>query len=715
MFLNIKKTIIKGLKDIKSHLVYVFKKLNKRPLLQLIVFAVTINLILEMLSSRSVFTGFSAIIDNPLMFIYNVLIVFLTLSIANFFTRKGFVILLVFIMWMWLGIVNFILLGYRTTPFTGADIRIFKSVFGIIHVYLNNIQLVFISILLGILAIVVIYAFRKLPKNKVQFKNAFFALCCTIVLLMGVNSLSLKTHSLSNNFGNIAYAFQDYGFAYCFTTSLLDHGINEPKTYSVETVEVVMKEIEKKDNYISDEVPTDPKTLKLSHTKIQTLVEEMKKRSSNNTDERSFNAPNIVMIQLESFFDVKHLVGVEYSSDPTPNFTKLKSEFSSGFLTVPSVGAGTANTEFEILSGMNLDFFGAGEYPYKTILKETAVESICYDLDELGYHSHAIHNNTGTFYSRHKVYPNLGFDSFSSIEYMNDVEYNPLGWSKDKVLETEIIKAFETTEEQDFIFAVSVQPHGKYPDTVIDESQFITMTGDLEESEIIGYEYFINQLNETDAFVGSLLTRLKAYKEPVVIVIYGDHLPSMDIENENLDNNNKFQTEYVLWSNFPMDNIKKDLSSYQLNAYVMERLGYDNGILTKFHQKNSTLADYQEELLLLQYDMLYGDRTVFGGLNPHVKKDMTMGMGEIEITNVAQRGETIFVMGKNFTMWSEVYFDGVKKDTLFVDKNTLIVANESLDFVEKIYIGQVTDSNKRLSKSEEWLMVKELIGKDAIE
>jgi len=612
---------------------------------------------------------------------------------------------------MWLGIVNFILLGFRTTPFTGTDIRIFKSVFGIIHVYLNNIQLGFISILLGFLAIGVIYAFRKLPKGKIQFKNAFLTLCCTIVLLMGINSLALRTNSLSNNFGNIADAFQDYGFAYCFTRSILDKGINEPKTYSAKTVDVIMKDIAKDKNYAVVESPFDLKSLKLYPNEIQTLLEEMNESPINNTDERLFNAPNIVMIQLESFFDVKHMLNFEFSSDPTPNFTKFKNEFSSGFLTVPSIGAGTANTEFEVLSGMNLNFFGAGEYPYKTVLKETAVESISYDLAELGYRSHAIHNNTGTFYSRNKVYPNLGFDSFSSIEYMNDVEYNPLGWAKDNVIETEVIKALETTEEKDFIFSVSVQPHGKYPETVIDESQFITMTGDLEESEIVAYEYFINQLYEADELIGSLTSQLKDYREPVVVVFYGDHLPSMNIENEDLINNNKFQTEYILWSNFPMKNVKKDLNSYQLNAYVMDRLGYDNGILTKFHQKNSNLFNYQEELLLLQYDMLYGDRNSFGGFNSHVKKEMTMGMGEIEITDVEQRGETIFVLGKNFTMWSEIYLDGVKKDTLFVDKNTLIVANESLDTVEKMYIAQVTDKNKSLSKSKEWLIVKDTIVK----
>ena len=83
---------------------------------------------------------------------------------------------------------------------------------------------------------------------------------------------------------------------------------------------------------------------------------------------------------------------------------------------------------------MNLDFFGPGEYPYKTILKETTAESAAYNLKELGYGTHAIHNNDGTFYGRNKVFANLGFDTFTSLEYMNPIEENPTGWAKDKIL-----------------------------------------------------------------------------------------------------------------------------------------------------------------------------------------------------------------------------------------------------------------------------------------
>ena len=107
--------------------------------------------------------------------------------------------------------------------------------------------------------------------------------------------------------------------------------------------------------------------------------------------------PNIVFVQLESFIDPNLIRGVEFSEDPIPNFHMLQQQGSTGFLRVPSVGAGTANTEFEVLTGMRIRFFGPGEYPYKTVLKETTCESACYILKDLGYTSHAIHNHRGAF------------------------------------------------------------------------------------------------------------------------------------------------------------------------------------------------------------------------------------------------------------------------------------------------------------------------------
>ena len=70
---------------------------------------------------------------------------------------------------------------------------------------------------------------------------------------------------------------------------------------------------------------------------------------------------------------------------------RLSSEYSAGYISVPCFGAGTANTEFEVQTGINLDDFGPGEYPYKTVLQSAICESAAYDLKNLGYSTHALH------------------------------------------------------------------------------------------------------------------------------------------------------------------------------------------------------------------------------------------------------------------------------------------------------------------------------------
>ena len=78
---------------------------------------------------------------------------------------------------------------------------------------------------------------------------------------------------------------------------------------------------------------------------------------------------------MESLFDIGELNDVEFSDDVLPNINALQ-EKGGGLFEVPVIGAGTVNTEFEVLTGMNMDDFGAGEYPFKTILKETTTESL---------------------------------------------------------------------------------------------------------------------------------------------------------------------------------------------------------------------------------------------------------------------------------------------------------------------------------------------------
>ena len=779
MLLKIKDIAYKSIQTRRYNL-ETKKQLDRNYISFLVTFSILIIFILESLSRRSIFKGLGFIITNPLMFLFNVLIVLLTLSFALMFSRRKFLLILFSTLWIGLGVINYIILFNRSTPLTAMDFYLLKSTIGVLPFYLNSFQIILIVVIAVILIVAMIFLWMKLKKNLIQLKKPLIIMCSLSVWMLLLSTIALRGNALANNFGNLPDAYSNYGFAYCFSNSVFNRGISEPNMYSEEQIDEVLDTI--KNESVKIDIDNTPGDLELSNPEGSFEIVK------NNMEESKSNEfkPNIIMVQLESFFDVNLLLDYTFSENPIPNFTRLKNKYSSGFLSVPTIGAGTVNTEFEIITGMNTDYFGAGEFPYRTILRSTTCESIGYNLDELGYDNYAIHNNSGTFYDRNKVFPKLGFDYFSSIEYMNQAEYNTLGWAKDNVLTNEIFKALKARDTRDFIYAISVQAHGKYPDKVVDESQKIkvivdpkkrvllastkdadtntsnntsndistdtsaatetntetdtsiateantdTNTStyasndistdtsaatetdteadpdsnhynidkiDIDESYINQFEYYVNQLNESDKFIGELINELSGYSEPTVVVFFGDHLPSLSLEDEDLVNNNKFQTEYILWSNFPMEKEKHDLSAYQLSAYLMERLGYENGVLTKFHQRCIGNTNYQEELKLLQYDMLYGNKNVYGGVNPYIEKTINMGILETSITNLIEMGEALYIYGENFTPSSVAYIDEEPKDTKFINENTLVVDNEKL--ADKgIYIAQVNDRKIILSKS----------------
>lgn len=648
-----------------------FRWLDKRPIFQCGFSAIIINYAIEALSRSSLYEGLEYMLRKPHLFILNSAIIMATLCISRFFNRRRFLFYFISIVWLAFGIVNCVLINFRTSPFEAVDFLILRTGLGIITVYLTTFQIIAIAMaLIAVLAAVVIMWF-KIAKSKVNLKEAVIASSISTLLAVLLIFLLRATTLLPDRFADIGEAYRDYGFVYCFSSSIFDRGIGKPDDYSEATVKGILKDIGYEDTYT-------PKV-----------------------------TPNIVFVQLESFFDVSYLRNITCSENPIPTFTELKENYTSGLLSVPSTGAGTANTEFEVISGMRLDHFGTGEYPYKSFLKDMACETIGFNLKELGYSAHAIHNYTAGFYDRNIAYASLGFDTFTSIEYMHNLEYNPLGWAKDSVLTEEIAKALKSTKGRDFVYTVSVQGHGKYPDEVLDHSQKISVTRNYGEEEVIGYEYYVNQLKEMDDFISELIRELSSYPEEVVVVFFGDHLPSIGFTKEDIITESLYQTEYVIWSNFQLEEKDRDLAAYQLYSYTLEQLGINNGILPKFHQ-NYSKEDYDTALETLEYDMLYGDKTVFEGEYPFTRTDLKLGIDDITITGVAVKRtgnneEFICIMGENFNEWSTIYINGKKIDTSFEDGSLLMASNKGLKKGDTIKVVQLSHDNLQLSETEGFL------------
>ncbi len=417
--------------------------------------------------------------------------------------------------------------------------------------------------------------------------------------------------------------------------------------------------------------------------------------------------PNIICILLESFIDPELINFLELSGEAVPNFHRLYENYTSGYLEVPVVGAGTANTEFEVLTGMGMQFFGLGEYPYKTILKQTNCESIASDLATLGYGTHAVHNNGGNFYSRRNAFSMMGFDTFTSKELMNIQDYTPLGtWPTDDILIGEVEKSLDYTPDQpDFVYTITVEGHGDYPKEKIREFPAITVSGVEDEGMRNAWEYYVNQLHEVDDFIGDLIEMLEQREEKTFVVMFGDHLPTMGLTEEDMKTGSLFLTQYATWNNFGLEKQDANMTAYQLLADMTEQLGITNGTMFTFHQKRDSYAteeEYQSAMELLQYDILYGDHYVYGGGNPYPASDLVMGTQEVVISRITETSTYYYIIGENFTKWSRVYLNGEKTSTGYLSGNLLRIDRDSMPEGEvQVAVCQVGSSDSIFRTSNE--------------
>ena len=651
-----------------------------------IITSLLLNLAIECFSRRSFIDAIKYLVSSPLVFLYNSSIILVTLSVVLLVKRRVFVYSLISVIWLAGGITNGIVLSNRVTPFTAVELKLLDSVLSVMTKYFNKFQIGLIIAGIALVVIGLIIAFIKAPKRKekINYRKNISLFILGVCSFLVLTKVAIKTEVVSNYFGNIAFAYLDYGFPYCISNTLVNTGIEKPANYSEKAVKSIFGE----ENY-SSQVGNGGN--------VDSVV------TNEDVNATSQKKPNIIFLQLESFFDPTHIKGLEFSEDPIPNYRRLMEQYSSGYLSVPSVGAGTANTEFETISGMNLEFFGPGEYPYKTILRKTTEESIPYDLKEIGYSTHAIHNNKGTFYPRQNVFKMLGFDTFTSVEYMNITEKTPMEWAKDKFLTQPILDALNSTEGSDYIYTISVQGHGSYPEVPVEGHSKITVSGIEDEARKNAIEYYVNEIHEMDQWIGELTNTLSNYGEDIVLVMYGDHLPSLSITDEELTNGDIYQTQYIAWSNFGLQKEDKDLEAYQLGANILGRLGINNGTLVRYHQLFQGTENYEKNLKMLQYDMLYGERYIYDKTNPFSPTKMKMGVKDVVIENAYNEDGNIYVKGQNFTPSSEVMINDSNYEVEFIDENTLLIKEEALEDGDELKVKQVTETDFTLSTSEKYI------------
>lgn len=655
------------------------RKFYKNSFAYAAVWALLLNLLIETLGrfpTAGIFGGLTFMVHSPLVFLYNALILYATLVLASLSKRRVFFFTIISIFWLGIGIINGVILTQRMTPFTVKDLSNLNDGLTIVTNYLSNYEIIG-AIAAGLIAVgLLVLLFIKGPQKRdgVKRKRNLVAVLLVIAFTFLSSSFVIRAGIVQTFFGNLAYAYRDYGVVYCFVNTWLNTGISKPDGYSKEEILSIF----------------DKKELGDDNAMLLTQKDE---------DEEH---PNILFLQLESFIDPMTIQSITLSQDPCPNFRRLMQTYSSGELTVPACGAGTANVEFEVLTGLSVKFFGPGEYPYKAVLKEKTGESLAYDLDSLGYTSHAIHNHRAVFYNRNSVFANMGFDTFTSVEYMKNVEKTPKNWAKDDVLTECITDALDSTDGRDMIYTISVQGHGKYPPEQVLQNPVIDVTAAPSEELKWKYEYYVNQIYEMDQFIKALTDTLAKREEPTVLVMYGDHIPALDMTENDLESGNLYGTQYLIWDNMGMKKDDENLHAYQLAAHVMEMLDMQVGTIFTYQQNHKNSETYLADLKALGYDMLYGKYYIYGGTNPFKPTNLKMGVNDITIDEIVKIGDKYYIKGRNFTQYSKVTLDGKELNTIYLGENVLgLLEDVDPDDADKMKVSQIENKSGEILSTTE--------------
>lgn len=652
--------------------------LNRFSLVFHFLIALVVVFMVELISRRSFGSAFAFVGAHTMAYLYNAFLVFASLTLVYLFRRRAFFRIIISGFWIILGIINGCVLSNRVTPFGYTDLKCIPELFAMNNTsYFTAEEATMVVTGLGIFAFACAILFVKGPRFTGKIHGFVAPLAILAVLFVGIpvtTSAAQNKNVVASYFSNIAQGYEKYGFVYSFSSSVVDRGMGKPEDYEKETIGAINAAVKNG----TKETKVDGKT-----------------------------GPNIICVLLESFVDPDEIKFLNVNEDPIPTFHELEKNFTTGYCTVPVVGAGTANTEFEILTGMSMQYFGTGEYPYKTILKKTDCESIASDLSKIGYGTHVVHNNGGNFYSRANAFSMMGFDTFTSKELMNITKYTPNGsWAADDILVDETIKSLDATPEQaDFTYTITVGTHGDYPTEPVIENPVYVATGGTSEEANNQWTYYVNQLHEADRFIANLIKELEKRDEDTILVMFGDHLPTMGLEETDMKSGDIYKTKYITWNNMGLEKKDADLYSYQLLAKVTESVGIHEGTIMNYHQTqcDDNMVMYQAGLENLQYDLLYGERFSYQGENPYPATEIVMGIDEVEITSYFDNelAGKLCINGNNFTKWSKVFVNGEKVPTTYITSHTLTISKEDVAHGDLIVVNQMGSSNTVFRSSNE--------------
>lgn len=461
---------------------------------------------------------------------------------------------------MILGFVNYFVYLFRDNEFTFADLRSIGtglSVAGKYELVLHDRgwHVLIASILFVVLVGIIPITFKKLLY--VRILSGQCAVLACIMVALNSHGMNTETWEQKGTYLN--------GYVLNFVLSARDSYVAAPEGYSLSQIQ----ELEQI----------------YGETKETILEIGLDKK------------PTIIVVMNESFADLSILGEMETNAPLMPFFDSLEENTVKGYALSSVFGAKTPNSEWEFLTGGSMAFLPSGSVVYQQYLGNETT-SLVSTLKNEGYTCVAMHPYYETGWSRNLIYPKLGFDEMYFLDDFKQEEIIREYVSDREVYET-IIDRYENRghKENLFIMSITMQNHGGYTTTYENFKEKYYKTG---RSYTDANQYF-SLIRESDDALSELIGYFSQVEEPVEIVFFGDHQPSLNSKFYPLLNGkglsgltleeleHLYTVPFFIWTNYDTPEETIEITSLNfISTMALERAGL---ALTPYHQFLSDLQD----------------------------------------------------------------------------------------------------------------------------
>ena len=433
-------------------------------------------------------------------------------------------------------IASFFKIQFRGEPLVFTDLLLIRESFHIAGSYPIDYKLFFGAPL----AVFIVLVFLPLCIKRIKLnliKRGLFILLAAVIVVTSFYALVIPKETfieknIHNSVWNLSTEYKHNGFILGFFTSFKRSLIFAPENYNEQNVRKYADE------------------LGYGHSNIQNL------------DINGNELPNIIVIMNESYWDSDNLTGISLNKDPLESVRELWIKSGNASLLVLESGGGTANTEYEFLTGKSAIFYPEGSVIYQQYITKKQW-SLAWYFRDLGYATTAIHPYYDWFWKRNTVYPLLGFENVYFDEDMAYIDRTGQ-YISDRAVTMDIIHKYEKFSDGGnrpiFTFAVTMQNHGAYYDSRYPDREIRLTAPRGEESDAV-IEVFCEGLRYASEALAELIEYFENIGRPTYIIMFGDHEPSPlasekelyalneEFELYHQDYFNRYRTPLIIWTN----------------------------------------------------------------------------------------------------------------------------------------------------------------------